>query len=128
MKNKLMEIIGNMKVRNNWGRAVKDYAIELLEFTEIDNDNFCNENLITKTLLNGASDWYRYSWGGCSLIYNVDIVKRFHNGIIPNKYLGKFGLKQPNPHESWLDVQTRALRQAHTLILNTWRILEIEGI
>lgn len=31
---------------------------------------------IKELCLNGASDWLRYSEGGCSLIYNGDIIER----------------------------------------------------
>ena len=36
--------------------------------------------------LNGASDWEQYSWGGCSLCYNYDILTRLFCPSIVKKY------------------------------------------
>jgi len=61
-------------------------------------------------MLNGAQNWYQYSWGGCSLIYDRDIAERL---CTPSELKRtKNGERRPNQNEEWLDVQARALRQA----------------
>lgn len=101
------------KTRSAWDKGVTLYALELL-------DNFYdlpaadNRQEIKKTLLNGASDWSEYSWGGCSLIYNGDIAKRLCSPSELKRTRG--GNRRPNSREEWLDVQARALYQAFRLI------------
>ena len=98
------------KARSAWSRGVLLYADELL-------DNILDNGKITEArLLNGARNWKEYSEGGCSLIYNEAIchrlcapweVKRKRGGDLP-----------PNRHETWLDVQARALYQAAHLLID----------
>lgn len=66
--------------RSAWQRGVTAYALELLEeLTEsaangyITADQLADRHEIREALLNGASDWNAYSWGGSSLIYNLVI-------------------------------------------------------
>jgi hypothetical protein len=61
-------------------------------------------------LLNGASNWDQYSWGGCSLICDRDIAIRLCTPSELKKT--RNGERRPNDREMWLDTQTRALRQA----------------
>lgn len=65
-------------------------------------------------LLNGASDWKAYSWGGCSLIYDQDICERLATPSEIKRTKG--GKVKPNKWEEWLDTQARALYQAERLI------------
>ena len=65
-------------------------------------------------LLNGASDWSQYSWGGCSLIYDGDIAERLCTPSELKKT--RNGERRPNSREDWLDVQARALYQASNSI------------
>ena len=123
---KSLEDIRNASTKKNrsaWDRGVSEYASELLDQIEegleqgwIEAEDLCNRNMIEKALLNGASDWSQYSWGGCSLIYDQDIakyrctpseLKRTHNGY-----------RKPNASEEWLDVQARALFQASERIIS----------
>ena len=66
--------------------------------------------LLERQLLNGASDWAQYSWGGSSLIYDGDIAARL---CCPSELKKtRNGERRPNAREEWLDVQARALFQA----------------
>lgn len=133
MKN-LHEVIAIIEAtypRSAWSRGVKAYALEMLEELKEavsqgwrDEDEFCNRSMIEKALLNGASSWNEYSWGGCSLIYNIDIAKRLCTPSELRKVTrngeSHSELKDPNPREQWLDVQARALYQACNLIAKTF--------
>ena len=100
-----------------WKRGVKKYALELAE-TLVENytsdDEVCNFNLLKKTLLNGASNWSEYSYGGCSLICDNQIAERLSTKT--ELKLTKNGEKQSNKNETWLDVQARALFQASNIV------------
>ena len=107
--------------RGAWNRGVQEYAIELLDGLEeglehgyLEGDIFQSKNLLDKAMLNGASNWHEYSYGGCSLIYNGDICER----LCPLSMQIKCdnGRWNPNKNENWLDVQARALYQAASLI------------
>ena len=52
----------------------------------------------------------QYSWGGCSLCYDVDIAARLCTPSELRKT--RNGERRPNGREEWLDVQTRAIHQA----------------
>lgn len=111
------EVIKELKARNDrsaWDKGVTAYAIELVE--ELDTEEVTREKL-----LNGATDWYQYSWGGCSLIYNCDIAERLCSPSELKKRNG--GDWRPNNHEEWLDVQARALLQACNRIMRIVRKL-----
>ena len=72
--------------------------------------------------MNGAMDWEDYSYGGCSLIYDGDIAERL---CTPSELKKKDGGRlAPNSQESWLDVQTIALRQACIRIKSKFRLLK----
>ena len=111
------EVIKELKARNDrsaWDKGVTAYAIELVE--ELDTEEVTREKL-----LNGVTDWYEYSWGGCSLIYNCDIAERLCSPSELKKRNG--GDWRPNNHEEWLDVQARALFQACNRIMRITRKL-----
>lgn len=119
-KEEVLKKLEAKKTRSAWQRGVKDYAIDLLD--NIEGDEMPPVNEIKKALLNGADDWYQYSWGGCALIYDGDIcnalcspskIKRKREGELP-----------PNNHEDWLDVQARALVQACFIIRDIVRFGE----
>ena len=107
--------------RSAWARGVKAYAVELVESLE-DGADLSNEWMLQKELLNGASSWAQYSEGGCALCYNADIAER----LCPPSELkrNKWGMRAPNGRETWLEVQARALWQAHKVIETEWRKLE----
>ena len=96
-----------------WSKAVAIYADELMEDFR---NNYEADAVPTKELLlNGATSWSEYSYGGCSLIYDHDIAERVCSPSELKKTRG--GDRNPNSRESWLDVQARALHQASRRIL-----------
>jgi hypothetical protein len=120
--NEIREAIEAKSARSAWGRGVKEYALELLEELEmaINDGYFYAEDieapaLLRRQLLNGASDWKEYSWGGSSLIYNQDIAERLCT--VSELAKTRNGSRKPNATEEWLDTQARALFQAERLIL-----------
>ena len=107
--------------RSAWSRGVKAYAVELVEGME-DGADLANEWMLQKALLNGADNWAQYSEGGAALCYDADISER----LCPPSELKrtKWGMLPPNGRETWLDVQARALWQAHKVIETEWRKLK----
>lgn len=101
------------KTRSAWNKGVNCYALDLLDNIRDLNEVETRKELET-ALLNGASDWDEYSWGGCSLIYNSDIAERLCSPSELKRCRG--GEWRPNRREEWLDVQARALYQAFRLI------------
>lgn len=117
------EKVEQTKTRSAWDRGVKAYALEMLEEMAFNAkhgylaiDVFSNRKTLREALLNGASDWSEYSWGGCSLIYDGEIAERLCTPSALKKAHG--GECKPNASEEWLDTQARALRQAAGLILD----------
>ena len=59
--------ISNHSVRSAWNRGVQYYAEQLfdnyIENISIDNEIMYIGKITEKDLLNGAKDWYEYSWG-----------------------------------------------------------------
>lgn len=112
--------IENKKTRSAWDKGVKEYALELLEDMENERklaketDMAVYPATLEVELLNGAMNWKQFSWGGCSLVYDVQIAKRLCNASELKKT--RNGERQPNANEQWLDVQTRALHQAENMI------------
>lgn len=114
---KVRETIENARTRSAWDRGVQAYALELLgnydEYVQYAADEGADiPELSEVTLLNGADSWSQYSWGGLSLIYNSDIAERLCSPSELKRCKG--GECNPNSREEWLDVQSRALRQAFT--------------
>lgn len=91
LKNKLEE--EQKHARGTYQKAIYQYAFEL-----VDNiaDNYITtaeelEHLesitnLKERALNGAENWTQYSWGGCSLCYNFDILSRLFCKSIVKKY------------------------------------------
>jgi hypothetical protein len=93
------------KATSAWSKAVKSYALELMDDLEGD--------FTQAKLLNGAENWKAYSSGGCALIYDEDIAERLCS---PSAFKrSNLGANPPNKDESWLDCQARALSQASRL-------------
>ena len=117
-KQQLLEAVAAHKAgRSAWSRGVHAYAIELVESLD-DGADLANEWMLQKALLNGAQSWREYSEGGCALFYNADIAERLCSPSELKKNKG--GERQPNSHESWIELQARALWQAHRLIVWHW--------
>ena len=123
LKLTLMAHLERLPKRSAWERGVNEYAFALVEdieseyeLEEIFKDPIPSRKALNELLLNGASSWKDYSWGGSGVawIYDQDIaaqlcapweLKRTDNGR-----------KKPNRCEEWLDVQSRALAQASNKI------------
>jgi hypothetical protein len=119
----LRQAIESHKARSAWERGVKVYALELLDdLQDGGQDDYHNSPADKKALLNGASDWNQYSWGGCSLIYDEDIAQRLCTSSELKRT--RNGERRPNGREEWLDCQARALYQAANLISH---IVKVSG-
>ena len=112
-----------VKGRSAWRRGVSEYAWMLFDNIEqhydylgLNSDERLSRQELKKYMLNGAINWKEYSAGGFALIYNADIARTLCNPTELKKTDN--GRREPNNHESWLDVQTRALFQACDLILS----------
>ena len=112
----IFERIAHLNPRSAWNHGVMRYALELVNSVEI------GEEITEKRLLNGAKDWKEYSYGGCTLIYDVDICHRLCTPSEIKKT--KDGERNPNKHETWIDVQARALYQAARLIMKIKKEVE----
>ena len=108
-RTELLNKLNERTDRSAWDKAVTLYACELVESLEIEElpEDFAEFKAL---MLNGASDWNQYSWGGSSLIYDYDIAERTCTPSELKKTKG--GERRPNSREEWLDVQARALSQA----------------
>lgn len=118
--NELINELNNKKCRSAWDKGVNEYALELCESLEYSmtyedlEDVPTSTKILDKMLLNGASDWSQYSWGGSSLVYNWDIAERL---CCPSEFKKcREGERKPNSREEWLDTQARALYQASNRI------------
>lgn len=124
--NYVRDIIVNRKTRSAWNRGVSVYAFYLLEDLEAnptyDGRIPSDPRELTAWLLGGAKNWKQFSEGGCALIYDIDIAERLCSPSELKRLTNKDGLlkDRPNPRETWLECQARALHQAATLICNEW--------
>lgn len=117
------DLINATKCRSAWAKGVNVYALELLEDLResctggwFEEDDLGSARLVERGLLNGASDWNQYSWGGCSLIYDPQIAQRL---CTPSELkITRNGERNPNSREQWLDTQARALYQAARIVVD----------
>ena len=129
----IRERVNANKPRSAWERGVLQYAAELLDQLEdtitggyFHQDDLEAPKILEKGLLNGASSWAQYSWGGYSLCYDSDIAER---RCTPSELKRKRGGDlRPNRSEDWRDVQARALFQACRRILWAARVLRHEAL
>ena len=131
---RMADIIEALPARSAWSRAKKKYALELLDSLRAaaayaaensEPSPLENRETVRAALLNGARDWKEYSYGGCSLIYNGDIAARCCNPSELRRTHG--GQRDPNPRETWLDVQARALYQAGAVLMAAYETAVREG-
>lgn len=102
------------KDRSAWDKGVTAYALEMIEEAQAAGYEELTPKDCKSVLLNGASSWEAYSYGGCSLIYDPDIAERL---CTPSELKRtKHGGRRPNSREEWLDTQARALFQAYKRI------------
>ncbi len=114
MKTKdLLKAIESLKAVSAWNKGVNGYAYEVVEsiaeyVEDVELDN------VESVLLNGASGWLEYSYGGCSLIYDGDIAERLCAPSELKKVTRRDGSvrDKANSRETWLYCQARALHQA----------------
>lgn len=109
--------------RSAWDKGVTAYALELLdnvkERAAYDGRHPVSVAELTDYALNGAENWKQYSYGGSALVYDCDIAERL---CCPSELKRvKGGDRDPNPRETWLDTQARALNQAFARLLHAWR-------
>lgn len=110
-KTELIKKLEAQKARSAWSKGVKNYAIDLV--------NDCEGEITLENLLNGAKDWNQYSEDGSTLVYNADIAEAL---CTPSELKRTdYGRLPPNGRENWIECQTRALRQAWTLIKRTMK-------
>ena len=106
------------RARSAWDKGVMKYALELIDSLEeraaYEGETPANIREVERWALNGAMDWTQYSEGGCALVYNRQIAERLCAPYELRKTQN--GTKYPNPRESWIDVQTRALYQAWNIV------------
>lgn len=102
------------KDRSAWNKGVTAYAIDLLDQYQgrarYEGREAASRKEPEDWVLNGASSWSEYSWGGSALIYDGDIAKRLCNPSELKRT--RNGERRPNNREEWLDTQARALAQA----------------
>ena len=115
---KIRERLAAFKARSAWDKGVKEIAKGLLDnYEEIVRYREGSDPVLPlteKVVLNGASGWEQYCYGGCAMIYNREIAKTL---CTPSELRRtEFGRKAPNSHETWMDVQIRAHIQAWVLI------------
>lgn len=90
------------KARSAWRKGVCTYALIIIDSAN-DLENAISDNsgnLIRRSLLNGATDFKEYSYGGCAFIENEMIARTLcnnteykrTNGGDKNSIPGKIGL------------------------------------
>lgn len=104
--------------RGQWNKATAYYADFLLDsYIEIckwyADQNEAIPALSLDTVLNGASGWHQYSYGGCALVYNGDIAKV----VFTPAQFAKWEQGRKVTAEPLLDIQARALAAG-------WRVLK----
>lgn len=115
--NMIREYLESRSYRSAWDKGVQLYVSDLLDQLQeaieghwLDDDDLLSPALLDRALLNGASSWADYSYGGCALCYDPDIAQRL---CTPSELKRtRNGDRNPNGRENWLDVQARALCQA----------------
>lgn len=104
--------------RSAWNKGVKNYCFEIIDNIK-DSYYYHGEDLksfdfksLQKLALNGADTWLQYSWSGCSLVYNSDILTALFSPSIVKKYENKDTIRGLH----LLDYQARALQIAMSKI------------
>lgn len=112
--NEILTVLEARKDRSAWDKGVTVYAVDLLDEyqmrAEFEGREAADRKELEEWLLNGASTWSEYSWGGSALIYNGDIAKLLCSPSELKRT--RNGERRPNSREEWLDTQARALAQA----------------
>ena len=110
--------IDRLKLRKStWNNGLKQYMHNFIDYDDILFNKLVkskNFNEFKKILLNGANNWTHYSWRGCSLCYNSDILERLCPASIIKRYQN---CSMVNGMEL-LDIQAKALNQACKKLYN----------
>ena len=121
----LRKMVAEFPNRSAWKKGVKKYADELLdnleEKAQINGRLPKDEKELKEWMLNGAMDWEDYSYRGYALKLDSQIAERLFNSSELKKKDG--GRLAPNRREGWLDLQTKALRDAYCRIWWKYRFL-----
>ena len=121
----LRKLVAEFPNTNAWKRGVKEYTDELLdnleEKSQLNGRLPKDEKELKEWLLNGAINCEIYSYAYCSLKYDSQIAERL---CTPSELKKKeCGRLAPNKREGWLDLQTKALRDAYCRIWWKFRLL-----
>lgn len=82
-----------------------------------------NKQITEKDLLNGASNWSEYSWGGSSLIYDEDICKRLSTPSEQKKT--RYGERsQTLMKNGWMYRLERSIKQLRLFFLSQIKTLK----
>ena len=112
--------------RGQWNKATAYYAYFLLDsYIEIckwhADQNEAIPPLSLDLVLNGASGWRQYSYGGCALVYDGDIAKV----VFTPAQFAKWEQGRKVTAEPLLDIQARALADACKLVMCAKRYADI---
>lgn len=101
------------KVRSQWAKGVKLYALELLTKLEDYKNNgaITNYKELEKIMINDCNSWLKYSNSGTTLYYNFDIARRLMTTTEQNRWL--YGTEK---EIDFLKLQAQALEQAFNLV------------
>lgn len=104
--------------RSKWGNGVKYLALSIIgNYADDEPGAAVDLQDLEATLLNGATNWEAYCYGGLLLISNLEIAKLLCSPSELRRCTAADGsLKDPNRREIWMDVQARAAQQAWWLI------------
>lgn len=110
--------IDRLKMRKSaWSNGLRQYMHDFVDYDMILFEKLVkSRNFVEfqKILLNGADNWSKHSWGGCSLCYNYDILTR----LCPASIIKKYENSSMVNGVELLDIQARALKQACKRLYN----------
>ena len=119
--------VNNTKTRSAWDKGVQSYAFHILaQFEDLrrfnESEGLECPDLDEVTALNGAQDWSAWAYGGCGLVYDNNIAITLCTASEREKWHKRGCPNMANPRETWLDVETRAARQAWQMIAKAVRV------
>lgn len=121
--NQMRSKVESQRTKSAWDRGVKAYALDMVDkLEEVSGGKVpSGAGEMMDLLLNGARDWKQASDGGSWFVYDEDIAERLCGPSELKKVAG--GKRRPNSHETWIDVQARALQQASDMLVKVSRSL-----
>lgn len=97
--------------------VMRAYCEDFLDFLEECDDV---DDVTMTLLLNGADDWYQYSWGGCSLVYTYDLAERLLTADEFEQWKNDEFLQEKQDGTYFLNLQAGVLQYASSLIIKFW--------